>query len=96
VKAPRTIVVKTLLNADEFVEFSQQCQADDVTQSKKLRDLARGWLNDRMLMRATSRPEDPALARTWPCCCRGARTTAHPACCACAFEADGAWQFHLT
>lgn len=46
-KAPRTIVVKTLLNADEFVEFSQQCQADDVTQSKKLRDLARGWLNDR-------------------------------------------------
>jgi hypothetical protein len=47
VKAPRTIVVKTLLNADEFVEFSQQCQADDVTQSKKLRDLARGWLNDR-------------------------------------------------
>jgi len=47
VKAPRTIVVKTLLNADEFVEFSQQCQADDVTQSKKLRDLARSWLNDR-------------------------------------------------
>jgi hypothetical protein len=47
VKNPRTIVVKTLLNADEFVEFSQQCQADDVTQSKKLRDLARGWLNDR-------------------------------------------------
>lgn len=46
-KSPRTIVVKTLLNADEFVEFSKQCQADDVPQSKKLRDLARGWLDDR-------------------------------------------------
>jgi hypothetical protein len=46
-KDPRTIVVKTLFNADEFVAFSAQCQADDVPQSKKLRDLARGWLAER-------------------------------------------------
>ena len=46
-KDPRTIVVKTLFNADEFVEFSNQCKADDVPQSKKLRDLARGWLAER-------------------------------------------------
>lgn len=46
-KDPRTIVVKTLFNADEFVAFSAQCQADDVPQSKKLRDLAKGWLADR-------------------------------------------------
>jgi hypothetical protein len=47
VKDPRTIVVKTLFNADEFVAFSAECQADDVPQSKKLRDLAKGWLADR-------------------------------------------------
>lgn len=46
-KDPRTIVVKTLFNADEFVAFSSQCQADDIPQSKKLRDLARTWLNER-------------------------------------------------
>lgn len=46
-KDPRTIVVKTLFNADEFVAFSNQCVADDVPQSKKLRDLARGWLAER-------------------------------------------------
>lgn len=46
-KNPRTIVVKTLLNPDEFLEFSEQCQAEDVPQSKKLRDLARGWLAER-------------------------------------------------
>lgn len=44
---PRTIVVKALFNPDEFVAFSNQCQVDDVPQSKKLRDLARGWLAER-------------------------------------------------
>lgn len=46
-KDPRTIVVKTLFNADEFVQFSNQCEADDIPQSKKLRDLAKGWLAER-------------------------------------------------
>lgn len=46
-KQPRTIPVKMLVNADEFVEFSDACEADDVSQSKKLRDLARKWLNER-------------------------------------------------
>lgn len=46
-KHPRTIVVKTLLNPDEFVAFSAQCEAEDVPQSRKLRDLARSWLAER-------------------------------------------------
>jgi hypothetical protein len=46
-KHPRTIVVKTLLNPDEFVAFSAQCEADDVPQSRKARDLIRGWLAER-------------------------------------------------
>lgn len=58
-KHPRTIVVKTLFNPDEFVAFSNQCQAEDVPQSKKLRDLARGWLaerNSKALRPAQKRP----------------------------------------
>lgn len=46
-KHPRTIVVKTLLNPDEFIEFSAQCEADDVPQSRKARDLIKGWLAER-------------------------------------------------
>lgn len=46
-KHPRTIVVKTLLNPDEYVAFSAQCEADDIPQSKKLRDLASTWLAER-------------------------------------------------
>jgi hypothetical protein len=46
-KTPRDIVVKTLLNADEFVEFSIHCQAEDVPQLFALRDLMKGWLAER-------------------------------------------------
>jgi hypothetical protein len=45
--SPRNIEVKTLLNADEFVELEKECKAADVTRSKLLRDLAKGWLADR-------------------------------------------------
>lgn len=62
-KSPRTIVVKTLLNADEFVEFSQQCEADDIPQSKKLRDLARRWLNERNGKAQQQRQERPGYGQ---------------------------------
>ena len=45
--SPRNIEVKTLLNADEFVDLERECKAADVTRSKLLRDLAKGWMADR-------------------------------------------------
>lgn len=62
-KSPRTIVVKTLLNPDEYVEFSTQCEADDVPQSKKLRDLARGWLSERNGKAQQQRQERPSYGQ---------------------------------
>lgn len=58
-KDPRTIVVKALFNADEFVAFQAQCKADDVPQSKKLRDLARGWLAERNRTAVQQQPKRP-------------------------------------
>lgn len=62
-KHPRTIVVKTLLNPDEYVAFSTQCEADDIPQSKKLRDLARGWLNERNDKSQQQRQERPGYGQ---------------------------------
>ncbi len=62
-KHPRTIVVKTLLNPDEFVAFSAQCEADDVPQSRKLRDLARVWLAERNSKAQGLRPDRPAYGQ---------------------------------
>jgi hypothetical protein len=62
-KHPRTIVVKTLLNADEFVAFSAQCEAEDVPQSKKLRDLARSWLAERNRTSPHARKEQPGYGQ---------------------------------
>lgn len=56
-KHPRTIVVKTLLNPDEFVAFSAECEAEDVPQSRKLRDLARNWLAERNSRAQQQQPE---------------------------------------
>lgn len=42
---PRDVVVKALLNADEFVEFANECKNSDISQSKAMRDLVRGWVN---------------------------------------------------
>jgi hypothetical protein len=58
-KHPRTIVVKTLLNPDEYVAFSTQCEADDVPQSKQLRDLARSWLAERNGKAQQQHPKRP-------------------------------------
>ncbi len=43
-KSPRNIPVKALLNADEFVEFDQECGAADVKHSSQLRTLAKAWI----------------------------------------------------
>lgn len=56
-KYPRTIVVKTLLNADEFLALSEECKTADVPQSKLLRDLAKGWLAERKATRDQRQPE---------------------------------------
>ena len=39
-KNPRHIVVKTLMNADEFLNFEAKCKKADVSHSRALRDLA--------------------------------------------------------
>ena len=87
--SPRNIEVKTLLNADEFVDLERECKAADVTRSKLLRDLAKGWMADRKDSRRQHQAERPAMARTWPCSCRAAP---HARACTCVFEAGGAWQ----
>lgn len=43
--AIRHIVVKTLLNADEFVAFERKCAADDVSHSRAIRDMVKHWTN---------------------------------------------------
>jgi hypothetical protein len=44
---PRIHVVKTLLNADEFIEFDRACSAAGEPHSRVLRDLARNWFTPR-------------------------------------------------
>lgn len=55
-KTARNIVVKTLMNADEYIEFDRACKEVDKTHSKALRDLAKTFGNDR---RRCSRGEWP-------------------------------------
>jgi hypothetical protein len=43
-KAPRTIVVKTLLSPDEFLEFDSACTDSDVSHSGMLRELLKGFV----------------------------------------------------
>lgn len=55
----RNIEVKTLFNADEFVELRQECEAADVKHSTLLRTLAKSWLaerKDRRVQRPMERP----------------------------------------
>ncbi|WP_395406255.1 hypothetical protein ACHMW6_06180 [Pseudoduganella sp. UC29_106] len=42
---PRVIVVRVLMNADEFVRFSKQCQDDEVSHSGALRMLVKQWVH---------------------------------------------------
>lgn len=46
-RAPRDIVVKTLFNADEFLEFDKACASADTSHSKVLRDLAKSFVASR-------------------------------------------------
>ena len=46
-KSLRVIEIKTLFNADEYTAFRDECLVADVSHSKQLRDLAKGWVNDR-------------------------------------------------
>lgn len=54
---PRNIVVKSRFNPDEYLPFAAACKAADIPQSKVLRDLASGWLDD-----LTARQEAERLA----------------------------------
>ena len=46
-KQARNIVVKTLFNPDEYLSFDAKCVSSDVSHSKALRDLAKGWMTQR-------------------------------------------------
>lgn len=61
--APRNIEVKTLFNVDEFLELQEECDAADVTRSKLLRDLAKGWLADRKDSRRQEQRERPVYSQ---------------------------------
>lgn len=58
-KSPRNIPVKALLNADEFVEFDQECGAADVKHSSQLRTLAKAWIAEQKRKRQQSYPGRP-------------------------------------
>lgn len=55
-KSPRNIPVKALLNADEFVEFDQECGAADVKHSSQLRALAKAWIAEQKRKREQTYP----------------------------------------
>lgn len=61
--SPRNIEVKTLLNADEFVDLERECKAADVTRSKLLRDLAKSWMADRKDSRRQHQAERPGYGQ---------------------------------
>lgn len=56
----RHIVVKTLLNADEFCELTRKCSQSDMSQSKALRDLIHSWIPRRHVMQER-RPVERAM-----------------------------------
>lgn len=62
-KHPRNIEVKALFDADEFIELKTECDAADVSRSKLLRDLAKGWLAERKDKRSHPQPERPAYGQ---------------------------------
>lgn len=60
---PRNIEVKTLFNADEFIDLQQECAAADVKHSTLLRNLAKGWLADRKNNRRHQQVERPTYGQ---------------------------------
>jgi hypothetical protein len=61
--SPRNIEVKTLLNADEFVDLQQECVAADVKHSTLLRTLAKDWLAERKNKRRHQPAEGPVYGQ---------------------------------
>lgn len=57
---PRILVAKVLFNEDEYRDFNQACAAADVSQSRTLRDLARGWVEQR------NNDKPPRSRMEWP------------------------------
>lgn len=55
-KTARNIIVKTCLTADEFVLLTKDCEKEEVSQSKKLRDSWLSCRNGKPASRASSRP----------------------------------------
>lgn len=55
-KTARNIIVKTCLSADEYVLLAADCKADDISQSKKLRDSWLSCRNGKPASRASDRP----------------------------------------
>jgi hypothetical protein len=43
-KPPRTIVVKTLLSPDEFLEFNNVCCASDMSHSSLIREMVKAFI----------------------------------------------------
>lgn len=63
----RNIVVKALLNADEFLDFERKCKADDVSQSGAIRKLVNQWLHGSETVRHRDRPKRALnLAMSFP------------------------------
>jgi len=62
-KNPRTIEVKTLLNADEFVELQSECSAADEKHSPLLRKLAKAWIAEQKDKRARQAQERAAYGQ---------------------------------
>lgn len=62
-KTPRHIVVKTLMNSDEFTAFNAACEEEDISQSKALRDLSSAWVANRNDRRRPTRREWPSGAQ---------------------------------
>lgn len=59
----RNIEVKTLFNADEFIDLQQECRAADVKHSTLLRNLAKGWLAERKDTRRQVQSERPGYGQ---------------------------------
>lgn len=63
----RHIVVKTLLNADEFQRFERQCKAQDVPQSRAIREMLNHWLHRTEAPARRERPQHVHnMARSFP------------------------------
>jgi hypothetical protein len=61
--APRNIEVKTLLNADEFIELQKECAAADVKHSPLIRDYLKRWTAEQKHKRAQAQREWPGYGQ---------------------------------